>query len=299
MIQFVNAKINIGLQIVARREDGYHELQTLFYPIGVYAGLPDNPTQFCDIIEINLNDKSKSGSADRDRITFIQSGNAVDCPPENNLAVKAAHLFFDTFIPDFSAEIRLEKHIPDGAGIGGGSADATFVLRMLNDLSGVNADYTALSSLALKLGADCPFFLLNKPAYACGVGEKLELLECDDPLRSYWLLLVKPDVYISTKEAFSGVHPHPSDFNLKSVFEVPVEEWRNYVHNDFEDSIFPAHPEFALIKEEIYHTEALYASLTGSGSCLYGIYKDKDAATEAQRVLQKFPTIMGTYLLKL
>lgn len=291
MIDFVNAKINIGLQIVNRRPDGYHDLQTLFYPIGRRAGCPDNPVEFCDLLEVSPRSDSE--------IWFESSGRAIDCPLEKNLVLRAARLFYDSFHPDFGVDILLDKHIPDGAGIGGGSADAAFTLRLLRDVTGVSADDNALAALALSLGADCPFFIYNRPLYAAGVGERFEEPSGADPLAGKWLLLVKPDVYISTREAFAGVTPHPADFDLRSLFELPLNRWPEFVHNDFEDSIFPNYPEFGNIKAAMYDCGALYSSLTGSGSCLYGIYADPDIARRAQTHLAIYPTITASYLLKL
>lgn len=293
MLNIVNAKINLGLQIVAHRPDGYHDLQTVFYPIGLRAGTPENPEQFCDILEVVKTEASDG------RIDFIQSGRPVDCAPERNLVIRAARLFYETYHPAAGVGIRLDKHIPDGAGIGGGSADASFTLRMLNDICDVHADDKELSELALQLGADCPFFILNRPAFADGVGERLEPLAGVNPLDGMWLLLVKPDVYISTREAFAGVTPKQSGFNLRNLFDVPLTRWKEYVHNDFEDSIFPQHSEFCQIKSELYARGALYASLTGSGSCLYGIYDDRNSAQEAENHIKRIPTIVASYLLKL
>lgn len=191
MIKFVNAKINIGLQIVRRRPDGYHDLQTLFYPIGQFAGTPANPVSFCDALEITPRSDGE--------IRFETYGRAVDCLPEKNLVVRAARLFYDTCHPDTGVDIRLDKHLPDGAGIGGGSADATFTLGMLNELTGAHLSDERLAELALSLGADCPFFIYNRPLYAVGVGERFSEASAPDPLAGHWLLLIKPDVYISTR----------------------------------------------------------------------------------------------------
>ncbi len=271
MVEFVNAKINIGLQVVARREDGYHDLQTLFYPVGLYAGTPGNPVEFCDILEIvPVPADSIPGP-----FTLVTSGRRVDCPQEKNLVWRAAQAYFSRGVADgFAVSIRLDKHLPDGAGMGGGSADAAFTLRMLADLereyAGTCAGESELHAMALRLGADCPFFLLNRPAYAEGVGEKLADVPLD--LSGRWLLVVKPDVYVSTREAFAGITPRPAAFDLRGVASLPVEQWCGKVHNDFEDSIFALHPFMAGIKQALYDSGALYASLTGSGSCIYGIY---------------------------
>lgn len=296
MISFVNAKINIGLQIVRCRKDGYHDLQTLFYPVGIKAGTPGNPEAFCDILEI-------CQVCQDEPFTFATSGRTVACQPEKNLVWRAADAYFRAARPEgFSVSIRLDKHLPDGAGMGGGSADAAFTLMMLDRLArahdpAAGVDPDKLAGLALGLGADCPFFLLNRPAYAEGVGERLEEVPLD--LGGYWLLVVRPDIFISTKEAFSGVIPRPAAFDLRCLKDMPVAEWRGVVGNDFEDSIFPLWPGLAEIKEHLYETGALYASLTGSGSCIYGIYATRAAAEDASLEMRGNPTITRTYLLEM
>ena len=260
MIEFVNAKINIGLQIVGKRTDGYHDLQTVFYPVGIKAGLPSNPEPFCDILEV--------GEAEEDfaRVTenanespetvvvfegtrFIFGGRKIDCPAEKNLVCKAASLFFrETDKNPEDMTIRLYKSLPDGAGMGGGSADASFTLRALASYYGLEG--LPLAEWALKLGADCPFFIYNRPMYAEGVGECLEPIALD--LSGKWLAVVKPDLYVSTKEAFAGVTPKEASFNLRSIAELPVEQWREVVTNDFEQSLVPRHPELAVTKGMLY-----------------------------------------------
>lgn len=291
MIKFVNAKINIGLQIVSRREDGYHNLQTVFYPVGLYAGSPENPEQFCDILEVSAqNDLS-------DRFIIKTTGRKMDCPLEKNLVYRAAKLFYDSMpVATIGAKIRLDKHLPDGAGMGGGSADAAFTLNALNELTGRVFNEAHLCRMALELGADCPFFIKNTPAFATGIGEQLE--DIDLNLAGYWLVVVKPDVYISTKEAFSGVTPKPGTFDLRKIQQLPVDQWKDYVHNDFEDSIFPIYPELADVKAQLYASGALYASLTGSGSCIYGVFENEYAACNAKKVFEGNPTIQSVYLLK-
>lgn len=307
MIRFVNAKINIGLQVVRRREDGYHDLQTVFYPVGLYAGTPRNPEPFCDVIEVTR----MHGGRDA-KFSLKLRGEELDCGLENNLVNKAAELFFENCEdPDFRAEITLEKHLPTGAGMGGGSADAAFTLKMLGEIcSSFQSENKTLSQrdrqwesskrmeeMALRLGADCPFFLLNKAAYATGVGEILYPIELD--LSGKWLLVIKPDVFISTKEAFAGITPKEADFDLRDICSLPVSEWRDFVKNDFEDSIFPRYPFLSGIKEKLYLRGAEYASLTGSGSCLYGIFPDKAKAEEARESFKGSATISASYLLLL
>lgn len=300
MISFVNAKINIGLQIVRKREDGYHDLQTVFYPVGVYAGTAENPVSFCDILE--LTGEARKGQP---RLpSFRLTGRKVECPLEKNLVYKAAELFCRETGSDFSeCEINLEKYLPDGAGMGGGSADAAFTLRMMADAwnskveEGERIPDSRLSEMALRLGADCPFFILNRCAYAEGVGERLEEIPLD--LSGYWLAVVKPDIYVSTKEAFSGVTPRAADFDLRRLPSLPVEEWKEYVKNDFEDSIFPLYPAIGEIKERLYQGGALYASMSGSGSSVYGIFRSEEMAREALRDFDGDTTIEAVYLLKL
>ena len=290
MIRFVNAKINIGLRIVGRRADGYHNLETLFYPVGLHAGTAENPDAFGDILEVTRREEPGF----QVRLT----GRPVDCPLEKNLAYKAARLYFDELAtPGFGAAITLEKHLPDGAGCGGGSADASFVLKALSGMDAKARD-TRLAELALRLGADCPFFIYNRPMYAEGVGEVLESMPWLD-LRGRWLALVKPGVHVSTREAFAGVTPRPSDFDLRQLPMLPVQEWRDVAVNDFEDSIFPQYPELKSIKEHLYSLGAQYASMSGSGSAIYGIFGTEEDGAAACAEFRKNPTIEGSYLLKM
>lgn len=300
MISFVNAKINIGLQIVRKREDGYHDLQTVFYPVGLYAGTAENPESFCDIIELT----GPVGKGSPALPEFILTGRKIDCPLEKNLIYKAADLFCRETGADFSETlVSLEKYLPDGAGMGGGSADAGFILKMMasayNDIIGEGEKISdeSLCEMALQLGADCPFFIINRPAYAEGVGERLEEIPLN--LSGYWLAVVKPDIYVSTKEAFSGVTPKPSEFNLRMLIDLPIEKWKDKVKNDFEDSIFPLYPAIKEIKEQLYLRGAIYASMSGSGSSVYGIYSSEKSAREALRDFAANTTIEALYLLKL
>lgn len=301
MVSFVNAKINIGLQIVSRRPDGYHNLQTIFYPVGLYAGRPENPEVFCDVLEVNA-----EGCGEDFSLSML--GNTVDCPKEKNLVWRAAREFFANGVPEgFRVSIILEKHLPDGAGLGGGSADASFTLLTLreearryaikNNIEWEAPSDESLSKMALTLGADCPFFIYNKPAYAEGVGERLEPISLD--LSGNWIVIAKPFDSVSTREAFAGIRPTPASFDLRRLPSVPISEWKDCVFNDFEKSIFPAFPAIEGIKEAHYGCGALYASLTGSGACVYGIYADKAEAELARVELGMIPTIKAVYLLKL
>lgn len=310
MIRFINAKINIGLQIVRKREDGYHDLQTIFFPIGLYAGTAENPATFCDILELTPEPMSESRGFRSSELSpeVIFTGRKVDCPPEKNLVSRAASLFCEETGADFSGfTLWLEKHLPDGAGIGGGSADASFTLLSLaeeynrreeiGDMSCKKITTETLIRMASRLGADCAFFILNRAAYAEGIGDRLEEISLD--LSGYWLVAVKPRVYVSTAEAFAGVTPHEAAFDLRTLPFLPIEEWRSKVRNDFEDSVFPLHPEIKDVKDKLYCHGALYASMSGSGSSVYGIYPDEESAARAAREFQKDATIEGSYLLKL
>ena len=273
MIKFVNAKLNLGLNIVRKREDGYHDLETVFYPIGKYNGTPENPEEFCDILEIT--------PAEHTEFKFM--GREVDCPLEKNLVYKAWKIFKDEYPELGEYQIALEKHIPDGAGLGGGSADASGVLVMLNALSGEPFSKEQLAEMALRLGADCPFFIYNEPCYAEGVGERLEPIELD--LSGWWCVLVKPDESISTKEAFAGVTPCPPLLSLRDIVRLGVAEWQGKMVNEFEGSLFPGHSVLGNIKERLLVSGAVYAAMSGSGSTVYGLFRDRE---EAVRVAEGF-----------
>lgn len=254
MIYFPNAKINLGLNIVSKRSDGYHNLETIFYPIAIKDGL--------EIVEAD------GLEAD----VFFQEGIPVGGDSRDNLVMKALRLMRQQYTFPF-LEVYLLKKIPFGAGIGGGSADAAFMLRLVNDMYALNASEADLAQLAMKLGADCPFFIYNSPMYAEGIGEKLEEIELN--LDAYHLVLVKPDVFISTKEAFSRIVPMQPLINLKEIVKLPVEEWRYKMFNDFEKSVFPLFPQIEEIKNKLYKMGAVYASMTGSGSSVYAIFRER------------------------
>ena len=281
MIKFVNAKINIGLNIVRRREDGYHDLETVFFPVGLESGLPHQPEAFDDILEIVTNPSSLSGCR------FQLMGRRIDCEPNQNLAIKAARKFLQKFserTDDLDSygmfEITLDKHLPDGAGLGGGSADAAFTLLTLNELTGEIFSRNQLLKIAQSLGADCPFFIYNTPCFAEGTGEILTPIELN--LKGYHLLIVKPDVSISTKEAFAGITPRKPKFDLRFLPHLPVEKWKGMVINDFEESIFPKFPELSELKEKMYSLGAVYASMSGSGSAIYSLFKEDSVAFKAR-----------------
>ncbi|MDO4948926.1 MAG: 4-(cytidine 5'-diphospho)-2-C-methyl-D-erythritol kinase [Bacteroidales bacterium] len=245
-----NAKINLGLNIVGRRPDGYHDLETVFYPV---HGLAD---------ELHLEES--------DTLRLTCGGVWVEGDADDNLVMKAYRLLRDEF-PDLPpVHIRLTKRIPTGAGLGGGSSDAAFTLRLLNERFSLRLPDIRLEQLALRLGADCPFFIRNTPVFATGVGEVFEPIPVD--LSRYDIRIVKPRVSVSTREAFSHITPHRPEVSLRKVVTRPVEEWRELMTNDFEASVFPCHPEIAEAKQRMYDAGALYASMSGSGSAVYGIF---------------------------
>ncbi|GAB6011344.1 4-(cytidine 5'-diphospho)-2-C-methyl-D-erythritol kinase [Viscerimonas tarda] len=251
MISFPNAKINLGLNIVSKREDGYHNLETIFYPIAIRDALEIVP--------------AKDG-----RDSFIEAGMKVGVPAGNNLVMKALHLIRERYsIPPL--EVHLLKKIPFGAGIGGGSADASFMLKLLNTTYNLAISDDELAGLAVKLGADCPFFIYNRPMFASGIGEVLEDVQLS--LAAYSIVLVKPDVHIPTRDAFALVKPQQPEISLKEIIKRPVQEWKNLMFNDFEKSIFPNYPVIETIRQQLYDCGAVYASMSGSGSSVYGIFE--------------------------
>lgn len=253
MIVYPNAKINLGLNVVERRSDGYHNIETIFYPIGINDVLSVDPSETCT------------------DYSFSSSGIPIGGDSEDNLIVKAYHLLRSEY--EFPpVDIFLQKQIPFGAGLGGGSADAAFMLKTLNELFELKISTKKLETFAAKLGADCPFFIKNKPVYATGIGNVFSSIKIS--LKGYWMLLVKPDIHVSTAEAYAGITPASSPKSLTELVQLPIEDWKNHVKNDFEKSVFDKHPEIAKIKEEMYKIGALYASMSGSGSSVYGIFKE-------------------------
>nr|MBD5377155.1 4-(cytidine 5'-diphospho)-2-C-methyl-D-erythritol kinase [Bacteroides sp.] len=254
MISFPNAKINIGLDIVARRPDGYHNLVSVFYPL-----------PWRDVLEIV--------PAKGTETTLSVSGNPCDCPPEKNLVMKAYRALDLAAGPLPPVDIYLRKIIPDGAGLGGGSADAAFTLRMLNDMFALSLSDTRLAIIASEIGADCTFFIHNRPMLATATGTTLTPVPLS--LKGMRIVVVKPQVHVSTREAYAGVTPREPERNLAAdILNLTPDQWRGVIKNDFEESIFPAHSEIARIKERLYELGATYASMSGSGSAVYGIFKD-------------------------
>lgn len=280
MILKVNAKINLGLYITGKRPDGYHTLQTIFYPVGLKSGTPESPWPFGDLLEIT----PLPAGADSHRFTF--TGLTIDCPMEKNLVVKAVRLYDDEYfhatgrrMPRF--DVRLEKHIPFGAGLGGGSADASFTLMLLNELCGFPLTMEQLAAMAARLGADCPFFLLNRPCVAEGIGEVLTPIDLD--LSGMWLVIVKPEVSVSTAEAFRGIKPEMPAAGVAEVAALPIDQWQERLENRFEPHIFAAHPELPRLKRQLQQQGAVYTAMSGSGSSIFGIFDSADKAADAYR----------------
>jgi len=249
MILFPNAKINIGLNILSRREDGFHNLETIFYPLDIKDAL--------EVIEAN-------------QLEFSSSGLEIPGDTKDNLCLKAYHLLANNFkLPP--VHIHLHKHIPIGAGLGGGSADASFFIRLMNEKFELGMDTFQMEVYASKLGSDCAFFIKNKSALALGKGDQLQSIDLD--LSKYYLVLVMPPVQVSTSDAYNGVRPAAVATSLSDLIKMPVEEWRFAIKNDFEPSVFLKYPLIGAIKSKLYHSGAVFASMSGSGSSVFGIFK--------------------------
>ncbi len=256
MLCFPNCKINIGLYITNRRDDGYHDLETIFYPIPL-----------CDVLEVVPAAETQ----------LHQSGLAVAGNTTDNLVWKAYQLLKTTFkdkLPNLN--IYLNKIIPMGAGLGGGSADGAYMLRLLNDYSQLSLSNEQLISFAAQLGSDCPFFIHNKPQFATGRGELMKEIALD--LSNYSVQLICPDVHVATGKAFSLLTPKPAGYDLQQIPTLPVEEWKGCISNNFEEPIFKQHPILATIKQQLYDGGAIYAAMSGSGSAIFGIFPKNQKA---------------------
>jgi len=261
MITFPNAKINLGLNITEKRPDGYHNLETVFYPIPLEDALEINPA---------ANSSNK--------FNLYQSGIAIDGKPEDNLVIKA-YLMLDKRFNLPSIDIHLYKHIPSGAGLGGGSADAAFMLKLLNDKFSLGLSIEELEDYAAQLGADCAFFIQDQPTFAEGIGNIFSPVSLS--LKDYQLVLIKPDIFVSTKAAFAHIKPRKPQHSLKEIISRPIAEWKELMINDFEESVFPQYPEIGAIKDCLYQQGALYASMSGSGSSVFGIFPQEGAIPSA------------------
>ncbi len=261
-----NCKINIGLNIVSKRPDGYHNLETVFYPIGLRDNL-----EFKEITDTN------------EPYRLICTGVPIAGNTADNLIVKVYLSLKDEFdLPPL--ELTLYKHIPTGAGLGGGSSDAAFMMKGLNEAYDLGLSNDDMERRLSAFGADCAFFVKNRPAYATGIGNELSPIALS--LKGKFIVMVKPETVISTKEAYAHVVPKPAKHPLLQAVMQPIEQWRGLIVNDFEDSVFPTYPELAAIKQTLYDMGACYAAMSGSGSTLYGIF-DRPVP-EAKKVFAKY-----------
>lgn len=251
MVTFPNAKINIGLQVLNRRADGYHNLETVFYPIKLHDAL--------EMVEA-------------DGMRFIPSGLPIPGDGGDNLCMRAYGLLQKAYdLPP--VHIYLHKVIPIGAGLGGGSADAAFLLKLANEQFGLGLDDAQLTGYARQLGADCAFFIRNAPVLASGIGDVFVDVSMD--LSPYHIVVVKPDIHISTAAAYGMVTPHPAGRQLAAAIAGPVESWRDQIVNDFETGIFAKYPEIAAIKAFLYERGAVFAAMSGSGSSVFGLFEEE------------------------
>jgi 4-diphosphocytidyl-2-C-methyl-D-erythritol kinase len=250
MITFPNAKINLGLSVVEKRNDGYHNIETLFYPLPLRDAL--------EMIG------AKDGIQE-----FSSSGIGVPGNPDHNLVLKAWNLLQHDFkLPP--VKIHLHKAIPLGAGLGGGSADAAFMIKLINQEFELNLPIAQMQEYAGKIGADCAFFIENKPTFAFGKGDQFLPVEIN--LSGYFGVIVKPAVNVNTADAYAGIVPRKPEISVKEIIKTPIENWNGKLKNDFEETVFMKFPEIGIIKDLLYKNGALYASMSGSGSAVYGIF---------------------------
>lgn len=259
MLAFANAKINLGLNVTDKRPDGYHNLETVFYPVNLYDVVEITPADFtsCDIRGINI------------------PGDTAD-----NICLKAYHLLAKDYqLPP--VKITLLKNIPVGAGLGGGSADAAFLIKLLNDNFELGLTAESMEDYARVLGADCAFFIQNKPVYAFGRGDQFSPVTVD--LSGYFKVLVKPPVHVSTADAYGGLTPAFPDTSLKELINLPVTAWNGKLKNDFEERIFVKYPEISQIKEQLYLAGATFALMSGSGSSVFALFDTKVALPQLEK----------------
>ena len=258
MICFPNAKINIGLNIVEKRNDGFHNIESAFYPINLF-----------DVLEVVENTNRKN--------EFTNSGIKIPGKEEDNLCYKAYQLISKDYqLP--AIKTHLHKTIPIGAGLGGGSSDAAFFVKLLNDKFEIGLSWGEMHHYAKQLGSDCSFFITNKPAFVEGRGDKQEGIDLN--LQGYNIALICPDIHINTAEAYSGVTPKKPEKSIENLIQLPINEWKNNIYNDFENSIFPKYPQLKTIKDKLYSIGAIYSSMSGSGSSIYGVFKNKIELTQ-------------------
>ena len=272
MIVFPIAKINLGLNVVERRADGYHNLETVFYPVHIE-----------DALELTMMSTKFPSAVDCDiKVTNM----AVEGDEQRNLVVRAYQLLKQDFPQMPRVHAHLYKGIPTQAGMGGGSSDCAYTIRLLNEMFTLGLTEQQMVGYAARLGADCAFFILSRPAYAEGIGEQLQPISLD--LSNYFIGVVRPDIPVSTKEAFSLIRPTRPAKNCRDIVMQPVETWREELANDFEQSVFTLHPEIGAIKQRLYDLGAVYAALSGSGSAVFGLFR------ETKKIGEHFPD-MFTY----
>ena len=253
MIQFPHCKINLGLSIIEKRADGYHELETVFYPVHLQ-----------DMVEVCIAEHATES------VQFSHTGLDIPGDASSNLCIKAFQLLKKEFPKIPSTQIHLHKHIPMGAGLGGGSSDATAVLKIMNQLFNLELNQERLIELAAQLGSDCPYFIYDQACLAKGRGEMLQPIEID--LSNYSFVLIHPGIHVSTSWAFGQLNPHQKSRSIESIIQQDISTWKNELINDFESPIFEAHPIIAQLKDYLYQEGAIYASMSGSGSSLFGIF---------------------------
>ncbi|MBO5135666.1 MAG: 4-(cytidine 5'-diphospho)-2-C-methyl-D-erythritol kinase [Bacteroidaceae bacterium] len=260
MYTYSYAKINLGLNVVERRADGYHNIQTVFYPIPLSDVLEIKPSKY--------NDKPYN-------LQIV--GSPIDGDTEDNLIIKVLNNIKTDFeIPPL--DIYLNKRIPIGAGLGGGSSNAACMINLLNDMFSLNISEKEREERVSSLGADCAFFVKSKPVYATGIGSTMSPIDLS--LKGWYFILIKPLISVSTREAYSNIKPAYPEFKLQDSIKKPVEEWNGLVKNDFEASVFPLYPEIAAIKNTLYDMGATYASMSGSGSSVFGLFKHPQESLE-------------------
>ena len=270
MIVFPNAKINLGLNVTEKRPDGFHNIETVFYPIG-----------WSDCLEIVASEKPGVGSENdqnselptpNPQLILTGSGFHIDGKPEDNLIYKALKLVKQDYaVPPI--KVHLHKNLPMGAGLGGGSSDAAFFIRLLNDKFELGISWGEMHHYARQLGSDCSFFVSNRPAFAEGKGDKYESIKLD--LSAYKIVVVYPDIHSNTAAAYAGITPAKPQLSVEDIVtQHPVEEWKTLLVNDFEKSIFAKYPRIAELKQLLYDNGAVYASMSGSGSAVYGLFKE-------------------------
>ena len=268
MITFPVAKINLGLNVVEKRADGYHNLQTVFYPVPIMDALEIVPMSdgFPSDVDCDL------------KVTNI----TIEGDEQRNLVVRAYQLLKTDYPELPRVHAHLWKGIPTQAGMGGGSSDCGYMIRLLNETFDMGLSSEQMQQYAARLGADCAFFIESRACYAEGIGERLQPIDLD--LSGWHIGVVRPDIPVPTKEAFSRIHPHYPALNCRDVVKQPVETWRDRLTNDFEESVFVLHPEIGAVKEQLYKMGATYAAMSGSGSALFGLFKE-----EPDALRQTFP----------